>query len=255
MSAAIALDPAPMGHNNPPSLLEILREDNAELVSAVAALANRANAAPKVIATDEDLGAIGDVVKEARKVTKRLDESRKAAKDPHLTAGREIDAFFNGHAERLARVTKALEERATAFQRVKAAEERKRLEEEARRRREEEERQREIAARAAEDNRRAVAAKAEVKAEEAAIEASIAEAKQQASAADLTRTRSESGTVVSARTTWEFEILTLDEVPLEKLRPYLPRADVEKAIRTFVRQGHRDLAGVRIFQKETAAFR
>jgi hypothetical protein len=253
MSAAIATPG--IGHNNPPSAVDILADKHAVLLREVEALAARANAAPLSIRNDGDLGTVADIVRTSRTLAKSLDTARVAEKEPHLTAGREIDGFFKATTERLDRVTKALEARATEYQRAKAAEERRRREEEARRAREEEERQRQIAARATEEGRRAAAAKAADKADEAADRTRAAEAAAQASAVDLTRVRTETGTVVTTRTTWEFEVTDLAAVPLEIIRPYLPRADVEKAIRTFVRMGGRQLAGVRIFESESAAFR
>lgn len=244
-----------VGHNVPPPLRQVLAENYASLAADVDAIAVRANDAPRAVTSDDDLGRVGDLVKDVRLVAKRVDAARVAEKEPHLTAGREIDAFFKGMAERLDRIGKTLESRATEYQRAKAAEERRRREEEARKAREEEERQREIAARAAEANRSASAAKAEHKAEVAGERAREAEAAAQAKAADLTRTRSETGTVATARTEWAFELIDATAIPLEPLRPYIPRADLEKAIRSFVRMGGRELAGVRIYEDVRASFR
>ena len=256
MSAAIAENPrAIIGDNRPPSMTEILAEKHARILAEVEELAGRANAAPKKIANEGDLGAIGDIVRSSRLLTKNLDTTRKEEKEPHLTAGREIDGFFGAQAERLDRVTRSLQSRADDYQRERAAEERRRREEEARKAREEEARQREIARRAEEEGRIAAAAKANDRAERSEVKAIQADARAQDSAADLTRLRTETGTVVTTKTSWDFEITDLAGVSLDTLRPYLPRADIEKAIRTFVRVGGRELAGVRIFEKQQAAFR
>jgi len=248
---------ASVGHNNPPSLREVLAENYASLSGEVEAIASKANDAPKKVASEEDLTAVGDIVKDVRQLTKRIDQARVSEKEPYLQGGRDVDAFFKVLTERLDRITKALESRATEYQREKAAEERRRREEEARRLREEEERQREIARRAEDANRSKMAAKHEDKAEELATQAAEAEVAAQASAADLTRVRSMNGTVATARTEWAFDITDFNAIPLDVLRPYLARADVEKAIRTFVRVNKNSvpLNGVRIFEDVKASFR
>lgn len=246
---------AVIGHNAPPPLAEILAERYAEALADVDQVASRASALPKTVTSDADLGRVGDVVKDARKLAKGLDASRKVEVEPHLTAQRETNAFFAVATDRLEKISKTLEARATDYQRAKAAEERRRRDEEARKAREEQDRQREIAQRAAEAGRQATVAKAESRAEEAAERAAQAETASKASAADLTRTRSSTGTVATTRTTWDFEIVDLAAVPLDAIRPYLPRADIEKALRGYVKMGGRQLAGVRIFENETAAFR
>lgn len=248
---------ATLGHNNPPSLREVLAENYSGLTQEVEAIADKANGAPKKVTSEDDLTKVGDIVKDVRQLAKRIDQARVAQKEPYLQGGRDVDAFFKVLTERLDRIATALQDRATVYQREKAAEERRKREEEARRLREEEERQREIARKAEEANRNKTAAKHEDKAEEIATRAAEVEAAAQASAADLTRVRSMSGTVATARTEWSFEITDFNEIPLEILRPYLARADVEKAIRTFVRVNKNSLVlpGVRIFEDVKASFR
>lgn len=237
-------------------LREILADTHADLTARVDDLADLAAGAPRTIRNDDDLGRIGDIVKEAVGVAKAIESTRVAAKEPHLKAGREVDAFFKSMADRIADLERPLRTMATDYQRAKAAEERRQREEEARRLREEEARQRAIAQRAEEDRRRAAASKAQALADQAALRAAESEAAAaDTNAADLTRHRSESGTVVTTATKWTFAIEDLDLIPIEKLKPYLLRADIEKAIRTFVRVGGRDLPGVRIFADEQAAFR
>jgi hypothetical protein len=257
-TAAIAENPrAIIGANQPPPLRDILAENHAGLIAEIDPLAERANAAPKDIAGDSDITAIGDIVVDARKLSRRLDQAREAEKRPHLEAGREIDGYFKAMVERVDRIAAVLQKRADDYQRARAEEARRAREAEARRIREEEERQRRIAEEEAARNRPVAAEKHQAKAEQAADRAAEVEASAQASAADLTRVRSETGTVASARTSWNFEITDYSAVPLEKLRPYLARADVEKAIRSFVRvnKGAEQLAGIRIFEDIKANFR
>lgn len=247
---------AAIGHNNPP-VTELLTETYAEMLAEIEPLADKASNAPKDVESEGDLAQVGDIVIAAKQLTKKLDKAREDEKRPYLDAGREIQSFFAAPMDRLNRIATALEARATVYQRKVAAEARRKAEEEARIAREEEERQREIARRAEEANRAKTAAKHDDKAEDAAFRAAQAEATAQASAADLTRTRLASGSLATARTEWAFEITDYNQIPLDLLRPYLARTDVEKALRSFVRVNRdtQPLAGVRIFEDVKARFR
>jgi len=248
---------ATIGHNNPPPLKDIFAESYAELLGAIEPLAEQANAAPKEIESDADLLLVGQIVVDASKLGKQLEAARKKEKQPFDDAGKEVQAFFNPLKERIERIASTLEARATAYQRKVADEARRRAEEEARMAREEADRQREIARKAEEANRAKTAAKHEDRAEEAEQRAFEAETAAQASAADLTRVRGTSGTLATSRTEWAFEVEDYNKIPLETLRPYLARTDVEKAIRSFVRVNKNlsPLAGVRIFEDVRAKFR
>lgn len=248
---------ATIGHNNPPPLREILAERFAPLSREIEQLAERANEAPKEIANEEQYGAVGDIAVEARKLTKSIDEKRKAEKEPYLQGGRDVDAFFGILLDRVKRIADTLQARADTYARQKAAEERRKREEEARRQQAEEQRQREIAAKEAERNRPTAAAKHEDKAEAAAERVAEAQAAASVKAAELTRTRSATGTVASARTTWDFEITDINAVPLDTLRPFIKREHIEQAIRSFVRinKDSAQLAGVKIFESTKANFR
>ena len=58
---------------------------------------------------------------------RKIGEARKTEKEPHLTAGREIDAFFKALGDRVDRIKDTFTEAASAFHRAKAAEERSRV--------------------------------------------------------------------------------------------------------------------------------
>lgn len=258
--ATVAENPrAVMGGNLPPSptLAEVLAEQHAGTVAEVDALALKADALPKAVKDEVQLGRVGDVVKAARALTKKLEDARKIANDPHLTAQRETNAFFAVSTERLKRIADKLSARATDYQLEVEAERRRKAEDQARKLREEEDRARNAAQVAHEAGKAAAVSRHEDKADLAAERAARLEREAGASAADLTRTRSGSGTLATTRTAWAFEITDISKVPLEMLRPHLPRTDIEKAIRAFVRvnQDGVQLAGVRIFQDTRAAFR
>ena len=209
------------------------------------------------MSSDEDLGACGDVVRDARAVLKRVKQAKTIAKDPFLQGGREVDAFFAVPAERLDRVIATLEERCSEYQRAKAAEARRLAEDEARRARDKAEGERRKAEEAVAAGRLSFAARAEDRAQAADERAERAERDATARAADLTRSRSAAGTLATARQTWKGEIVDLASVDLEKLRPFIKREAIDAALNAFVRinKGTVEVAGCRIFEDIRAAFR
>jgi len=243
-------------HNQPP-LLERLAADYAALSGCIDAIAARANGAPRKITTDADLDVVGAIVVDASALVRKAEAHRKDEKDEFLRSGRDVDAFFKNFIDRIDRIKQAFQAIADIYQREKVAEARRLAEEVARKARDEEERQREIARRADEANRAKTADKHGAKADEAAAIADEAEALAASSAADLTRTRTASGTLATAKTEWAFEITDYEVVPLDKLRPYLKRDAVESAIRALVKvhQDKSPMTGVRIFQDIKASFR
>jgi hypothetical protein len=116
--------------------------------------------------------------------------------------------------------------------------------------------------------KQAAIAKEREAAAQAALEAARTEEEQEhaftaASAADKahekietirTSTRTEAGTA-SMRRVWVGEIVDLDAVDLEALRPYLDKSALEKAVRGAVRAGARKIAGVDIFEQASAVVR
>ena len=235
--------------------MTVLSEDHAQLRHDVETIASRANAAPREIKAPADLDAIGSLVKDTNALARKADAARKSAKEPFLSAGRDVDTFFKTLTDRLERISSIFQGIANEHARKVADEARRAAQEEARRAREEEARQREIAARAEEANRAKTADKHEAKAEAAADRAQEAEATAQASAADLTRMRTSSGILSTARTEWTFEIEDFDKVALDKLRPYIKRDAIDAAIRAAIKMGVRELGGVRIFEEIKASFR
>ena len=248
---------APIGHNLPPqpTISDQLFETHNELMARVDRLAMRANHGPREIKKAEDLDACGILVKDAGALVKDADAARKKEKQPFLDGGKEVDAFFAAALDRLERIKKAFETVATIYQRKMADEARAKAAEEARKAREIEIQRLELARKAEEANRGKHADNHTAKAEAASDRAVEAEAIAKSSAADLTRTRTESGILATAKTDWAFEITDIDQVPLEKLRMLLKREHIEMAIRLAVKNGTRELAGVRIYEDVKASFR
>jgi hypothetical protein len=246
---------AGMGHNQPPSLFERLAEDHAQLRHSLECLASRATAAPREIKSQDDLRVIGTLIIDARDLAKKATLARVAEKEPFLTAGREVDTFFKTITDRLDRISQFFQKLADDHQRAVAAEARRKAEEEARAAREEEAHRLALAAKAEDANREKHAEQHTAKAEAAGFAADRAEATANASAAALTRQRFDSGVLATSKEAWAFEVIDFDAIPLDKLRPYFTRAHIEQAIRMAVKMGHRELAGVRIFEDIKASFR
>lgn len=248
---------ATIGHNAPPPLKEILAENYAHLQREVEELAKRAYLAPKTVKTDEELDAIGVLVKDARAVAKRVDTARKAEKEPHLQAGRDVDGFFKAIEERLNSMATRLGDRATEYQRAKAAEARRKAEEEARKLREKEEAERRKAEEAAAKGRERTADKAEFKADTLADKAAEAERQAESTAADLTRTRGASGTLATAKTETKIKIVDLKAVDLEAIRPYLHSDVIQKAANAWLKfnPGQPAPSGFEVYEDVKAVFR
>jgi hypothetical protein len=252
--AAVA---AGIGHNQgpPSSISERLSEQNKDLVGKVEALALRANAGPREIKSEKDLDACGVLVKDASALMRQAEDARKREKQPFLDAGRDVDAFFRGPISRVERIYTAFSAVATDYQRKVAAEARRKAEEEARKAREEEAVRLAAVQKAEAENRARHAENHAAKAEAAAERAHAAEEVAKASAADLTRQRTDSGILATAKTEWSFEITDYAAIDLNALRMCFKREDIEKAIRLVVKNGVRELKGVRIFEDVKAAFR
>ena len=198
---------------------------------------------------------IGALIRDTRALTRKTDDRRKIEKEPHLIAGRQVDAFFSTLTDRLDRITATFQKIADDHARKAAAEARTKAEAEARKAREEEARQRDIAERAQEANRVKTADKAAIKADDAAERAQEADKAASASAADLTRTRTASGVLSTARTEWKGKIVDYAKVDLEALRPYIKREALDAALAQAVRNGVRAIGGTEIAEDVKASFR
>jgi hypothetical protein len=254
-----------IGHNNPPPdlligdrLRESLRDQFGSLIDQRDRLVAMANRVPE-IDNDPLATIVADRIKEITALTKTIEASRIAVKEPYLEGGRGIDGFFKGIDTPLIAAKRAVEANLTRYLRAKADRERREREERERLAREEERKRREEAEAAAQKIRDgqtlADAIEAERQANVASAGASRAEAETQVNAAALSRTRSERGAVASLRTNWTFRDLDRTQIDLEMLRPHLPEAAMEAAVRSFIKAGGRTLTGVVIFETTDAVVR
>lgn len=256
--------PAPIGDNRPPpdllvgeALRERLREETAELIKRREYLREFVDKVPAVIENDDVCGRLNDFLKSITAMTKAAEGTRVAAKEPYLEGGRTVDGFFKKEFLDIgANWYGKLKPRLDAYLREKAARERREREEKERLAREEADRLRREAAEREQAARDEATLKAAVEAEARAkaAEADAIRAGQDARAkpADLSRTRGELGGVSSLVPQWAFDELDRETLDLEALRAHIPRDGLEKAVRSFIKAGGRELRGVKIFKIETA---
>jgi undecaprenyl pyrophosphate synthase len=251
-----------IGANNPPveanALRDRLIEDNDDLIRRKEELLAGAARVPDVT-DDEMAGKVSDFIKQLTGFVKVADNKRVAEKEPFLSAGRTVDGFFKALSDPVEAAKKAVERKLTGYLQEKANRERREREEAARIAREEAERQAAEARRKAEamkaDADLAAALEAEQAAQQRAAEAAKAEKSAAANAADLSRTRGDYGAVGSLRTTWDFRNLDRDALDLESLRQHLPLDALEKAVRSAIKAGVRELRGVEIYEAQHAVVR
>ena len=249
------------GHNLPPSdenaFLSELAARHGALLARGTELLEAGERTPLTIEDAETAGKAADFIKQLTAHERAADRARTDEKAPYLQRGKWVDAFFKITAVAgIADIKTTMNQRLTAYQRKVAEEERRRRQEEERRQREEAERaRRDAEARAAaaqteEDLEAAVQAEAD--ADEAQAQAERAERATEAGAADLSRQHSASGTVASLRTSWKCTEWRRRDLDLNALREHFADADIEKAIRGFIRAGGRNLSGAQIEEESVS---
>lgn len=236
-----------MGGNTPP-LTELLTEQYADLLRDAEELVASAGRAPRIVADDDTLGKFGKLVVQIRNVTRRVEAAHKTEKEPYLSGGRAVDGFFKAIIARMAEAAAGLERVQSAYvaaKEVKIRQEQREAEELARA---ETEARLQAAQQAQASGDEAGAKRALASAVEAEAVADNAAALAEARPADLVRTYATSGNVVSSQERWEFEITSRAEIPLEAIRAFIRPAEIESAVKAFVKAGGRELKGVRIYE-------
>lgn len=251
---AIATLP-PTGHNSGQvPLTEMLASAYEPLALDITCALAAARELPETVETDQHVEAYTAASKQLAALAKRAEERRKIEKEPHLQAGRDVDAFFKTFADRLDKATGVLRTRVGVYLSKKAAEERARREEQERKAREEAELRLRQAAEAEEAKKGLVADLALDAAADAERKAAGYAQAAAAPVADLARTKTEAGTA-GLKTEWTFRIDDLSKVDLNALRAFIPQSAVEQALRAAVRAGVRQAPGVTIYETEKATFR
>jgi hypothetical protein len=252
-------------HNRPPpdlltgdALRDKLRDENYELIMRRDELLAAAARVPEVT-SDDVAGKVTDFVKQLAALGKAADAKRVGAKEPFLEGGRTVDGFFKAITDPVATAKTGVERKLTTYLRDKEARARREREEQERQAREAAEAARRDAEERAKAMRDQASLQAAVEAEKAAelAAADLVRAEQAATvkAAELSQTRGEYGSLSSLRTVWTFDGIDRAALDLEALRQHFPIDGLEKAIRSFIRAGGRELSGTRIYEETTAVVR
>lgn len=241
------------GHNAPPPE-EMAREDFNRMLDA--ALNRRgltrarfeelvAQASRAVAIDDESVGRCGELVKSLRAAVKLIDEVHQEVKAPFLAAGRELDGMRNTLKDPLDRAKRDVEAKQGVYLREQEA---LRLAEERRRRAEEEAARRAEAERIAAE--RAAAADAEAP--------DLPEVEDFIAAAPPPKAepiRGDFGAAVSGQKVWVHEITDITVAFMAVADNARVIEAIDKAIGGMVRNGARQIEGVRIFQTLKASNR
>lgn len=241
MTAAIATPG--IGHNQPPSDVELLRDRldarYASLVARRDELIQSAGRAPDSVTDDEGERRMTEFARQLSTAASLAEAARKQEKAPLSEQVKLVDGFFQAIAVPLIDAKKRMLDRLTIWQRKKAEAERQRREAEERASRE----AAEVAAAAAStDGELQDAIDKEALARDAAKAA-------EASTVDLSRARGDMGAVSSLRTRWTFAVEDLAKVPAEFL------ALDEVKVRGAIKAGQRAIPGLRIFQESHTVVR
>ena len=247
---------SPMGHNNPPSEIEILEErlaSHTDLAAEYDRLAQRE--APEAIEDEQAAGDITLYLKAVKDLGSRVEKVHKAEKAPYLECGKRVDGWKNDYLANLKTLSDKFAPLLLAFNKKKDEEERQRQLEAAKRAAEEAEKLRQESKahedagivdtatdllQAAHDSNR--------KAESLTINALSAKP------GTFGKSRA-GGATASIRAPWVGKIENVAAIDLEKLRPFFSEDSLQKAINAFVRDGGRQLNGVNIYQDQQLSIR
>ena len=210
---------------NPASLAAWIEFSYAGHAAAIVALLTRfvkfSEVTASGIADDFVAGHAADFARDMKAAAGALDETRTRIKKPVLHAQRLIDGSAKALSDRVASAVREVEARVTAYLKVKEAEARAKLEAEE-------------AARAAVADDIALAA----------LDQETA-----ATALELTRTRGTGGALTALKTVWTYEVEDITKVPTHLLQVN------DAAVRAAIKQGAREVPGLRIWNDAKAYVR
>ncbi len=235
------------------AITENLTERHPDVVKRSAELAGMIERAPKSVDNEDDANKVSEAIRQCTAFIKIATETRVKEKEPYLAGGRAVDGFFQNLIAVVDKTKAALLRVRTDYDVAVERAARQRRDEEARRAREEADR---------------IAAEARTKAdqERVAVAESRAEEAHQATkvtAAELTRTRTDTGVTTSLRSEWVHEVVDPKRVPKKFMVPddKLIRAAVKSATdkdnnNSLVdADGNSTVPGVRIFLKHVSQVR
>ena len=229
--------PAPMGHNNPPTDAEILRDTlaykNRELLDRAQALIAAADRAPAVIEDDDTEQKITAYLGSIAKCEKAFEGKRVSEKEPYLTLGRVVDGFFKNHMDSLDKARRKVKPALDARLLWKRDQERKRQQEEAAERKR-------LADEQAAQAAAAEAAKQPIKADELMTTAMNTEATanrmaEKAEGKISVVSRSAEGASANLRSVWKIEATDRNKLNLELLRHHFTDDAIQMALNSYLR--------------------
>jgi hypothetical protein len=229
--------PAPIGHNNPPTDAEILRDTladkNRELLDRAQALIEAADRAPATIEDDETEEKITAFLGSIAKCEKSFEGKRVSEKEPYLTLGRVVDGFFKNQMDALEKARRKVKPALDARLLWKRDQERKRQQEEAAERKR-------LADEQAAQAAAAEAAKQPIKADELMTTAMNTEASanrmaEKAEGKISVVSRSSDGASANLRSVWKIESTDRNKLNLELLRHHFTDDAIQMALNSYLR--------------------
>lgn len=239
---------AAIGHNNPPSEIDIINESLLGHEAEIRKLMVFGDA-PEAIADEQEAGRITQIIKNAKAVISKVADTHKTVKEPSLEAGRACDTWKRRLEDELKAVVTKFSAPLTAFLDAKEKAERARQLEAARK-----------AQQTAEALQREAVAHEDAGIQDTAgelmdaavhsefVAGQIIANVNKAKPAQLAKARSFTGATAAQKLVWTGEINNIAAMNLNALRDHFKLEDIQKAINSFVREGGRELDGVTIKQ-------
>ena len=243
-----------IGHNNPPSEMEILQERLRDNYQDIADEAKRlaSKEIPETINDELEAGKLTDYVRAVKALISKVGEVHKAEKKIYLDCGDVVQQWKNTYERDLNALINSATAPIQVFLKKKEDEEAERL--------------RVIAQKAREDAEK-LQAEAVAHEEagiqdtagdlmEAAVEAEDYAAMVNNSANELrVKARSVHGSSATSAKKWVGEIISKADIDLEALRPYFTPDAIQKALEAGIRSGLRECKGAKISQQSKINFR
>lgn len=252
-------DIAKMGDNLPPNdaqvLQDTLSDKHREILDGAQRLIEAADRVPEAITDDLMAGKAADYIKMVTGSRKNLESQRIGEKEPYLNLGRAVDGFFKRPIDALDGVKNKVQKRLDTWLKHKAEEERRRRMAEAAELTRKAEEEAQAAAMLERNNLRPMADKMIEQATVTEQAATVVAESAKARPAEMAQSRGSSGAMASLRTRWVGEVVSMTELDLVTLKPFLNPEAIQKALNLFVQAGGRELRGAKIYEKSEAVVR
>lgn len=251
---------APLGHNNPPSELELLQERLQDTYAPLLEVVDKrlANAAkvPKTCDSDATAQKITDMISLLNKARQELERTHKKEKAPFWDGGKLVDNFFNRVIDKIKIAARDADKPLTKFNQEKVEKIRKEAAERAEQERIEAEKHANAAVALESEGMHAAAGVAFAEAEAYDRRADEADAVQTAKPSELVQTRTKSGAVASLRLKWKGEVENRNALDKEALWPFIHIDALNKALQNWMdTTGGREMAGAKIYESAKTGVR